>query len=143
MFIFVNAVSYSVYLVIVKPLMRKYEPLTVIKWVFLYGFIVVGPVGIGEFSAVDFGTLPQYAWGAIAYVVIATTFLAYLLNIFALKHVSPTLVSTYIYLQPLLAAFFAILVQQDTLDWVKVAAAALIFSGVFLVSRPSAKKMSE
>ena len=141
-FILVNAISYSVYLVIVKPLMRKYEPLTVIKWVFLFGFVVVGPVGVGEFTEVPFAELPQHVWGAIAFVVLGTTFLAYLLNIFALKHVSPTLVSTYIYLQPLLAAFFAILAGQDQLDLVKVAAAALIFAGVFLVSRPAPAKAS-
>lgn len=137
MFIFVNAISYSIYLVIVKPLMHKYQPVTVIKWVFLFGFMVVAPVGFSEFREIEFSELPGTIWGGIAYVVIATTFLAYTLNIFALKVVSPTVVSTYIYLQPVLAAMFAIMLQQDELDGLKIAATALIFAGVFLVSRPS------
>lgn len=136
LFIFVNAVSYSVYLVIVKPLMRKYQPLTVIKWVFLFGFCVIAPVGFSEATAVDYGALPGNIWAGILYVVLGTTFLAYLLNIYALKRVSPTLVSAYIYLQPLLASAFAIMLAQDTLDWLKVCSTLLIFTGVFLVSRP-------
>ncbi len=141
MFIFVNAVSYSIYLVIVKPLMRKYQPLTVIKWVFLFGFIVVAPVGFSEFSEIDFGALPNTIWIGIVYVVLGTTFLAYLLNTFALKLVSPTVVSAYIYLQPLLAAVIAIAYKGEQLDALKIVAAILIFAGVFLVSRPSANSV--
>jgi len=143
LFIFINAVSYSIYLVIVKPLMHKYEPVTVIKWVFLFGFVLVGPVGAYEFAQIDFSSLPGDIWGGIFYVVLATTFLAYLFNIFALKHVSPTVVSTYIYLQPVLAAIFAIALQQDSLDWQKIVATVFIFAGVFMVSRPTQPKPIE
>jgi drug/metabolite transporter (DMT)-like permease len=63
-----------------------------------------------------------------------TTFFTYLFNAFALTVVSPSVVSFYIYLQPLLAAAIALAMGQDELDWLKGAAAALIFTGVYLVS---------
>jgi drug/metabolite transporter (DMT)-like permease len=133
--IFVNATSYAIYLVLVKPLMLKYKPLTVIKWVFLFGFLVVFPFGWSEFSAINWSQMPTSILWETTFVVVGTTFLAYLFNIFALKTVSPSTASTYIYLQPLLAGAFAVWLGKDQVDEVKVLAALFIFSGVYLVSK--------
>ncbi len=135
LFIFLNALSYGVYLVIAVPLMKKYRPLTVITWVFTFGLIFVFPVGIKEFTHIDWQSFTPTIWFEFSFVVIATTFFAYLLNIYGLKNLNPTVVSTYIYLQPLLAASFAIWAGKDALDWIKIIAAILIFSGVYLVSK--------
>ncbi len=131
--VLINAASYGVYLVLVKPLMSKYSPLTVIKWVFTYGLIFVFPFGISQFSSVSWN-FPTNIWWGIVFVIVGTTFLAYLFNIFALKRVNPTTVSFYIYLQPLLGSLFAILLGKDELQWQMVVSAVLIFTGVFLVS---------
>lgn len=135
MFIFLNALSYGVYLVIAVPLMRKYKPLTVIKWVFTFGAIFVIPFSIKEFTLIEWSSFSPEIWSKFTFVVIGTTFLAYLLNIYGLKKLNPTVVSTYIYLQPVLAASFAIWAGKDSLDWIKIIAVILIFSGVYLVSR--------
>lgn len=134
-FIFLNAMSYGVYLVIAVPLMRKYKPVTVIKWVFTFGFIFVLPFGIEQFSEIEWASFSLKIWFEVGFVVIATTFFAYLLNIYGLKKLNPSVVSTYIYLQPLLAAVIAIWAGKDSLDWIKIVAALLIFSGVYLVSK--------
>jgi drug/metabolite transporter (DMT)-like permease len=134
-FIFLNAMSYGIYLVIAVPLMKKYKPLTVIKWVFTFGFIFVLPFGIQQFTEIDWSTFTTDIWLKFGFVIIGTTFLAYLFNIYGLKKLSPSIVSTYIYLQPLLATSFAIWIGKDSLDWIKIVAALLIFSGVYLVSR--------
>jgi len=134
-FIFLNALSYGIYLVIAAPLMKKYKPLTVITWVFTFGFIYVFPFGIEPFTQIEWTAFTNTIWLEFAFVIIATTFFAYLLNIYGLQKLSPSIVSTYIYLQPLLAATFAIWVGKDSLDWIKVSAAVLIFSGVYLVSK--------
>ena len=131
-----NAISYGVYLVIVKPVMKTYAPITVIKYVFLFGFLIVIPFGFNQFTQVQWSEMPGYIWGETAFVVIGTTFFAYLLNIFALKKVSPSIVSIYIYSQPLLAGLIATLLGKDTIDVVKIVATVLIFSGVYLVSKP-------
>ena len=138
--IFINATSYGLYLVLVKPLMKKYRPITVIKWVFLFGYIVVFPVGWSEFTQIQWTSFPTRIIWETVYVIVGTTFLAYLFNIYALKIISPTVASSYIYLQPVLAGIFAIWMGKDEITPVKVVAAVLIFTGVYLVSKSPAKK---
>jgi drug/metabolite transporter (DMT)-like permease len=132
--VFLNATSYGIYLVIVKPLMKKYQPATVIKYVFTFGFCFVIPFGWGEFSRVEWSSFPLDIGMKAAFVVIGTTFFAYLFNIYALKRVSSTAVSIYIYSQPLFATLVALWLGSDTLTIVKVVATVLIFIGVYLVS---------
>lgn len=141
--IFINAVSYGIYLVIVKKLMNRYHPITVIKWVFTFGIFMVIPFGIEDLKIVQWADFNQTIWAAIAYVLIGATFLTYLLNAFALKIVNASVVSIYIYLQPLLATFIALMMEKDELSPIKILAAILIFSGVYLVSAPSKKMISK
>lgn len=147
--ILINAASYAVYLVIVKPLMQRYSPITVISWVFLAGSIFVLPFGWNQFTAIEWSNFTAGQLGAAAFVVIGTTFLAYLLNIFAIRIVSPSVVSSYIYLQPLMAGVFAALfawLGWTAVDYTggitiqKILSAALIFTGVYLVSKPGIDK---
>lgn len=134
--VFINASSYGIYLVLVKGLMVKYNPITVIKWVFSFGFLMVLPFGIGGLASANWAEFTPVIWGAIAYVLLATTFLAYLFNAIALKSVNASVVSIYIYLQPLTATLIALLLGKDHLTLVKLTAGMLIFLGVFLVSTP-------
>lgn len=133
--ILINATSYGIYLVLVKSLMKKYHPITVVKWVFSIGLILMLPFGISGIETIDWANFPSEVWASIAFIMIATTFLAYLLNAFALKLVNPSVVSVYIYLQPVIATIIALIWGKDSLTWEKLAAGALIFIGVYLVSR--------
>jgi len=143
LFVFLNATSYAIYLVLVKPLMKKYKPMTVIKWVFFFGFIYVLPFGWNQFHEIDWSGFTPNIWGAFVFVVVGTTFLAYLFNIFGLRELSPSVVSIYIYSQPLIASIMAIALQKDELSYEKIIAALFIFSGVYLVStKKSAKKIA-
>jgi drug/metabolite transporter (DMT)-like permease len=132
--VFINASSYAVYLVLVKPLMQKYKPITVISWVFLFGILFVIPFGWSDFQAIQWATMPSGILWRVAFVVIGTTFLAYLFNIYGLKTLNPSTVSTYIYLQPVLASIVAIMASSDSLDITKIGSSILIFLGVYLVS---------
>ena len=144
LFIILNAVSYSIYLVLVKPLMSKYRPLTVITWVFTFGliYVLIWPFSISEFSVVDWSLMPSDIPWRIAFVVVGVTFLPYLLNVLALKNVSPSIASSYIYFQPMIASVFIYLsfllgLEDYTADfsvW-KLASALFIFVGVYLVSK--------
>ena len=142
LFIFINATSYALYLVLVKPLMTKYHPITIMKWIFFFGALVVIPVGFTEFNQIDWPTFTTQAWLGLLYVVIGTTILAYLFNATALKTVNPSVVSIYIYLQPVTAGFIAFLFGFGVLTWQHILAALMIFTGVYLVGKPT-KKMAE
>jgi len=137
-YVLINASSFAAFLVLVKPLMRKYNPLTVVKWVFTFGFILVIPAGWSELAEVQW-QMPFRIFLCILYVVIGTTFFAYLLNVSALRKANPSLVGIYIYSQPVIASAIALAFGKDELNWVKVLATILIFSGVYMVSRKSLK----
>jgi drug/metabolite transporter (DMT)-like permease len=132
--ILANALSYGIYLVIVKPMMVKYKPLTVVKWVFTFGCIYVLPFGIQEFIAIDWKEIPSQQFWALGYIIVFTTLLTYLLNAWALKHISPSVVGYYVYLQPIIATSITIIFRGDPLTLQIILFSSLIFIGVFLVS---------
>ena len=143
LFVFINASSYALYLVIVKPMIEKYNPITIMFYVFSFGLLYVIPFGFSNLADVKWAIIPSNIYWEIAFVVVCTTFIAYLLNSSALKQLSPTTVSIYIYLQPIFATLFAILWGVDGLDNQKIIAAILIFFGVYLVSVRSLKDRKE
>jgi drug/metabolite transporter (DMT)-like permease len=134
LFIVVNASSFALYLVLIKPLMIKYSPWTILKWIFLFGFIYILPFSLHKIYSTDFNSIPNTAWFSILYIVLGPTFLGYLLYNFALKRISPLIAGTYIYLQPLFASIIAISIGQDVLSFNAILSAILIFAGVYFVS---------
>ncbi len=137
--VFVNAASYGLFLVMVKPLMSKYKPLTVMKWVFTFGLIFVVPVSVGKIIHTNFSVIPLDIWLSILYVVVFTTIFAYFLNNYSLQRISPSANSSYIYLQPILASIVAVFAGKDKLTVTEIVASLLIFSGVYFVNKKKGK----
>ncbi len=133
--IFINALSWALYLVLIKPLMEKYDSFTVMKWVFLYGLVIVTPFTFRSFYISDLDAIPFSIWMSVAFVVFGATILAYFLNNYSLKTVSPSVNGIYIYLQPLIASVVAVLLGKDDISATDVIAAVLIMAGVYLVTR--------
>ncbi|SFB13078.1 Permease of the drug/metabolite transporter (DMT) superfamily [Flavobacterium swingsii] len=133
--VFINAVSYGFYLIIVKKLMDKYSAFSFVKWIYLFGYLMVLPFGFNEFQAVNWSNVPIDIFWKIGFVVIFSTFLTYLLNLLSMKELKPTTVAVFIYLQPLFATIFAIGLGKDELNAIKIGSAILIFSGVYLVTQ--------
>lgn len=133
--VIVNALSYGLYLVLVKPLTAKYHSFTLMKWLFLFAVIINLPITISEFMEVEWQVLPAHAVLRMGFVVVGTTFLTYLLNVFALKELSAATISAFIYLQPLIAIFYAVATGADSLNPIKISAAVLVFAGVYMVTR--------
>lgn len=133
--VFINAVSYGFYLIIVKKLMDKYNAFTFVKWIYTFGFLMVLPFGWNEFDAVNWTIIPTEIYWKIGFVVVFSTFLTYLLNLVSMRELKPTTVAVFIYLQPLFATIFAISLGKDNLSWVKIGSAVLIFAGVYLVTQ--------
>ncbi|MBS1683266.1 MAG: DMT family transporter [Bacteroidetes bacterium] len=132
--ILLNASSFAIYLVIVRPLMKKYHPMAIIKWVFLLGLPWVVLFGAKQFSEIQWRNFSPTEWSSVAFVVLFATFCAYLFNIVALREVHSSVVGAYIYLQPILATLISIVLNRDHFTTEKFISAALIFSGVYFVS---------
>jgi drug/metabolite transporter (DMT)-like permease len=133
-FSMVNTISWAFYTVVIKRMLEKYHPVTVMKWTFLFGMLTNIPAGYHQWSTMDWSAIPFTAWLQIGFVIVGATYLGYLLITFGLRRLSPTIVSTYTYTQPIIAAYLATLMGQDHIDIVMVVSALLIFAGVFVVS---------
>ena len=133
--VFVNAASYAMYLVVVKKLIVKYNPIVFVKWMYLFGLVFVFPFGIAEALEISWQSMPTSIYLKAAFVVIFTTCVTYLCNLYALSKLKPTTVSVFIYLQPVIASIYALFVGSDDLNIIKIGASLLIFGGVFLVTR--------
>ena len=132
--VFINAISYSIYIIIIKKLTYKYHPMTFIKWLFLFGTFLVLPFGVEQLKAVDWSAFSPYIFFEVGFVIVGATFATYLLNPLALRQLRASTVTTFLYLQPVIAGIFAVIVGSDSLDMIKIVAAILIFSGVYLVT---------
>jgi drug/metabolite transporter (DMT)-like permease len=150
LFLFINALSYAIYLVLAKPLMKKYSPIQVITWVFTFGllFVLLFPPTLQELAQTDFGRISNVIWWKISYVIIGVTFLTYLLTIFGLKYLSATISSAYIYTQPVMVLLFTFLFAiigwsedyRSTITSEKILYMFVIFTGVYLTSKSTSKK---
>ena len=128
-FFLLNASAYAGYLIVIKPLTSKYNIFTLMKWLFLIGLVLSTPITFNQFVEVNWTELPWFAIWRMAYVVIGTTFLTYLFNIYALKTLSPTTVGSFIYLQPIITIGFALITGNDVLDTTKLLSCLLVFIG--------------
>lgn len=135
LFIIINAVSYTIYFIIVKPLMVKYNPMVILRWVFTIGLVLVIPFGWVEFTQIPWERYTAVDFTSMGLVVISGTFLAYLFNLYGIKILGASIAGFYIYTQPVFAALIAMLFLHEALALYKIIAATLIFSGVYLANK--------
>jgi drug/metabolite transporter (DMT)-like permease len=134
--VLINAASYTIYFIIVKPLMVKYNAVVIIRWIFTIGLFMILPFGWIEFTNITWQSFTGVDYLAITLVVFTGTFLAYLFNIYGIKILGAATAGFYIYTQPVFATIIATLFLQETLELYKVVAAILIFTGVYLTNKP-------
>jgi drug/metabolite transporter (DMT)-like permease len=153
LFLFINAASYAVYLVIVKPLMKKYKPFMVIMYVFSFGllYVILYPPTLMEAFATDFSAIPFDIAMKIVFIIVGVTFFTYLLTTYSLKYINSSITSAYIYLQPVLVMLFAFVfgamgISDDytnTITLEKGGYMLIIFTGVYLTSSSSFRKRTQ
>ena len=134
MLIVINAISYTIYFIIVKPLMAEYPPLHVVRWVFTFGLFMILPFGWNEFISIPWEKLEWPHYLSILFIVVPGTFLAYFFNIYGIQHLGAGTTGSYIYTQPVFAALIAVIFFHEQLTPAKLLAGIMIFLGVFLVS---------
>lgn len=138
LFVLINAISFAFYMVLVKPLMEKYNAVHVLRWVFTFGSIFILPVAYPDFIATDWSLFGTSEWLALAFVVLLVTFLSYLFTVYGLQELGPSVTGAYIYTQPVFATIIAMVFAGEHFTYIKAVAAILIFSGVYLVNRKKA-----
>jgi len=140
--IFINAVSYSFYIVLASKLTQRYHVLTLMKWLYFFGILFITPVAFHQLGDWDPRGADMHTLLNAGYVVLFATFGTYMLNIIAIKNLKPSVVAVFVYLQPLLATLIAVGLDKDRITLTKVIAALLIFTGVFLTTKKSKPKVA-
>jgi len=135
--IITNAVSYTIYFILVKPLMLKYNPVMIMRWIFTIGLIMILPFGWIEFTQIQWPVFTAIDYTTLILVVFTGTFLAYLFNVYGIKILGASAAGFYIYTQPFFATIIAMIFLKEALELYKVAAAVLIFTGVYLANKPT------
>ncbi len=133
-----NGLSFGAYLGIFRPLISRYRVVTFMKWMFLFSLIYSLPFAGRGLLTTDYSAISAPVVREIAFLVVFATFIAYFLIPVGQKRIRPTLVSMYTYLQPMIATVFSIAIGMDSLNWQKVIAIILIFTGVAFVNRSRA-----
>nr|WP_262914141.1 DMT family transporter [Portibacter lacus] len=133
--VFLNAIVYGLYLVLIKPMLKKYHPLTVIKWVFTFASPAILLISFPELKEINWQGFSGYAWFGLCYVILFATFCTYALNAYAIKILSPVIAGLYLYLQPFLTTILSISFSKDQLTTTKVIAGIFILTGLFFAIR--------
>ena len=132
----VNSLCYSSYLVLSRGWIRRLGALTVVTWIFVFGTALFLPLGLPALIANAPSWSPR-ACGLAAYIIAVPTIVAYAANAWALGRSTPSLVTIYVSVQPVIAAVLAWVQLGQPLTQRLVVAAAFILSGVALVvTRP-------
>jgi len=140
---FLSSLAYACYLVFFRDFIKTMHPVTIMKWMFLFSAILLLPIGIPKITAVDLRSINNLLGVEIIYVVLMATFLTYLLIPIGQKHLRPTTLTMYNYLQPIIAAILAIFLGQDNFGLEKVLAAILVFLGVYVVTQSKSRQQLE
>ena len=122
-------------MIYVKPLSEKYNTIHLLKWLFLIGLVITFPLTLPEFLAVDWQQIPIPIWLRIGFVVLGTTFMTYLLMMYAIRHLRATTLSVFTYIQPIMGILFALAVGADQMNSTKWLAFGLVLVGVYLVTK--------
>ena len=138
-YVLINAVAWGGFVIVAVPLIKKLNVFTFLKWMFTFSFFVLVPFFYTDMVNTQFQNFTTLAWISFLYVGISATFLAYLINVLILRYVSPIVAGSYIYLQPVAASFFAVLLGKDIITNWKLLCAGIIVLGIIMVNKKFSK----
>lgn len=132
--IVLNSLAYGAYIAVSKDMIKRYGALSVLAWIFIFGFIATLPIGGYALYGANLNKIGPGIWLAVLYIILVPTVGAYYLNAWALARVEPGTVAVYIYLQPLIAFALAPLILNEKWNPRTLIASLLIFAGVAVVT---------
>lgn len=102
--------------------------------------LMVLSIASGEMFRMDLAAATNQSWLALLYLVIFGSLIGFTSYIWLLKNVQPALVSTYAYVNPIIAVFLGWLIAAEPLGGRILFAAAIIVAGVALITALNARR---
>ena len=134
-FIIINCLAYGIYVATSKGAITRNGTFRSMMWVFIFASIICIPLGAFSLSTIDLTAVDTNIWLISTYIAVGATAAPYLLNAWALSKVNPSTVAVFVYLQPLIGFGLAVLFLGEKINLTFIISAALIFAGVFLVTK--------
>lgn len=131
--------SFSLYLALFSPVVKRYSVFTVNKWMFLFASIIIVPFTFNHVAASDWPNVPTLTWLEAGYVVLFGTYISYILTMIGQQTLRPTVVSIYNYVQPIVSVIVSVLTGIGIFRWSHAVAVILVFSGVWLVTKSKSR----
>lgn len=135
--------SFALYLSLFSPLVRRYSVFTINKWMFLWASVLILPFSFNHVAAIPWSEVPASTWWETAYVVVVGTYVSYILTMIGQHTLRPTVVSIYNYVQPVVSVTVSVLTGLGAFRWTHGVAVALVFSGVWLVTKSRSRRDME
>ncbi len=135
--------SFCCYLVFFKDLIAKYNPITLMKWMFTYASICIIPISYAEWTSTDWASIDPTMFWLVAFFAFGPTFISYLLLPIGQRALRPTVTAMYNYVQPIVATFAAIWWGLGHFNLATAVAIVLVFTGVFLVTKSRARHQTK
>ncbi len=132
--------SFALYLSLFNKLIKRYNAITVNKWMFTWATVFVAPVSWSHLECLRWTAIAPGVWAEVGYVVFFGTFVSYLLSIESQRVLRPTVVSVYNYVQPIVAVSVSVLTGLGVFTWQQGVAVVLVFMGVWLVVKSKSKR---
>lgn len=130
--ILTNAIAFAIYTVLGKPIVSKYRPINVTAVVYFYSLFMMVPFYPHSLKDIPFSAIPLSAYVALAFVVIFSTFVAYIIYYWALSRIEASKAATIIYMQPLIATFLSLMFGFESFSLNLLIGGAFIIGGVIL-----------
>ena len=141
--VIVAQITFAFYLTLFKNFLTKYNGVTIMKWMFTFALAATPFTGM---SFKDFqwsGHMADF-WYGVAFVVIGSTFLSYLLVMVAQKALRPTVVSIYNYVQPVVACLVSVAFGVGVFTLTHALAIVLIVTVILVMrSKSRAQQLAE
>ncbi len=131
--------SFSLYLALFSPVVKRYSVFTVNKWMFLFASLIIVPFSFSHVAAIDWPNVPVKTWVEAGYVVLFGTYISYILTMIGQQTLRPTVVSIYNYVQPMVSVVVSVLTGIGVFRWSHAVAVILVFSGVWLVTKSKSR----
>ncbi|SUY46757.1 membrane spanning protein [Clostridium putrefaciens] len=124
------AISWVIYNIVTSKFKGEYKSITISAYQTIFGTIFLSPALL-----ISKPTMPSnLAIINILYLSIACSVAGYIIYIFCLKKLGPTVITTYINLQPIISLSASALILKESVAFIQVIGSIIIITGVFLVN---------
>jgi drug/metabolite transporter (DMT)-like permease len=140
--IIVGALSWSIASALTRKLSLPKSKLTSSAAQMTMGGVMLflASLGRGELRGFHPATVTPAAWWALAYLILAGSILGFTVYLWLLHHESPTHVSTYAYVNPVVAVFLGYFLASEPLGMRTLLGSALVIVGVILITTAPTSK---